>query len=967
MIKKLYLLTIILLLILTNVWAVQYGISEIEYFNRHNYSAGTQNWSISQAENGLLYFANNDGILEYDGTSWRLLPKAVNSIARAVLVVDSRIYIGANGDFGYYQADSLQEFKYYSLNEQYNIDNIGEFWRIFDFNNQIIFQSERAICIYTPGKGVDVVYAHSRIPTSYMVNGMLLVHDETQGLLELRQGKLFRIPGGEFFASRAPCAVLPLNNDEIVIGTMNDGLYKWGINGFEQWDVPASGFLRKNNVFCGTITADNLIFGTIQSGIVVVDKNGEIKKVADKDRGLKNNTVLSIYSDKLDNIWCALDNGIAQVEYNRTVSFLQGFYDIGTGYCMERKNNIVYFGTNQGLYTIDENRFENPLKTRADFTRIEGTNGQVWSLYNDTVSGNLLCAHNLGIFVVDDYSAHRISPPDISGAWIFRPVPHRKNYLLAGTYQGIALLKYTDAGWKYLHKIEGFTESSRFIEWADDGALWVVHGSKGVFKLYFNNEFTRVEKIMTFSNFTGLKDSLNFTISKVNQSVLFTCSHGLYYPDTSGKHFYHSELETYFADYNTLPSKIEQDPFGNIWFFIEGGVGVLRKQEDGTYKRIYNPLLALKNKLINGFESIYFLNDEITFFGVEDGFGQYSVVNNINYYQPFDVHIRAFRNQSDAKQQRTFFANSYNKTEQKYIPVYSFDNNDFEVEYSATWFGNGQIEYSTWLDGFEQSWQGWGTSQKRQFTRLPEGNYTFNVKARNIFGVESMPASFSFSISPPWYRTSIANTLYVVLVLSIMVLIWYATSRLVHNAAMKEKVRQKEKFREKEEALRHEALINEKEMIRLRNEKLRSDMLYKEKELANSTMHIVQKNEFLKKIKNELLNIKHERSLPNVDKKVASVIRKIERDIHNESYWQVFETHFEQVHEAFLKRLSVKHQNLSPRELKLAAYLRMNMSSKEIASLMNITPRAVENNRSRLRKKLGLSHGANLVDYILNI
>jgi DNA-binding CsgD family transcriptional regulator len=115
------------------------------------------------------------------------------------------------------------------------------------------------------------------------------------------------------------------------------------------------------------------------------------------------------------------------------------------------------------------------------------------------------------------------------------------------------------------------------------------------------------------------------------------------------------------------------------------------------------------------------------------------------------------------------------------------------------------------------------------------------------------------------------------------------------------------------------------------------------------------------------LKINTESPASAIDKKVASVIRKIERDIENETYWEVFETHFEQVHEAFLKRLSMKHGNLTPRELRLAAYLRMNMSSKEIASLMNITPRAVENNRSRLRKKLNLDQGENLVDYILII
>jgi DNA-binding CsgD family transcriptional regulator len=964
---RLFFIIILLFFCITGVQAIQYGISEIEYFNRRDYKAGTQNWSISQADDGLIYFANNDGIVEYDGTAWRLLPKFTNSVTRAVLVHEDRVYVGANGVFGYYEADSLKNFQYYSLDERYGITDIGDFWKIFAFNGKIIFHSEKALCIYSPENGVNVIRAHSRIPTSFLVNGMLLVHDEKLGLLELRQGELFRIPGGEIFSTYAPWAIMPLNNNEIVIGTMNNGLFKWGLKGFEKWNVPASDFLEKNNVFCGIATDDELVFGTIQSGAVVVDKTGNIKMIADKDRGLNNNTVLSMYHGNQGNLWCGLDNGIAKIEYNRAVSFIQGYYDIGTGYCIEKKHENIFLGTNQGLYTIKEKNFASPLKTRDDFKRIEGANGQVWSLFVDEESDKVLCGHNLGVFVVDELKAKKITPQDVNGVWDFRKIPGYDDKLIVGTYGGLSVIERSGNTWQFSHRINGFNESSRFIEWAEDGALWIAHGVLGVFKLYFSDDYTKIIKIKTYHDFKGLKDSLNITLSKVNGDILFTSDHGLYYPDDNGTDFYHSELEAYFSDYAKFPSQIKQDKVGNIWYFINDGVGVLRRQEDGTYKHIYNPLLTLKNKLVSGFESIYFWDEETTFFGVEDGFGQYSVVSDINYYQPFDVHIRPFRNQSTEQEYDEFYSNSALVNNQKHVPVYPFETNNFEVEYSATWFGNSEVEYTTWLDGFEQSWHTWSTSGKRQFTRLPEGDYTFKVKARNMFGVETLPATFKFTVTPPWYRSAVANTVYIVLILSFMVLMWYTTSKLVQKAALKEKIRQKEKFREKEEALRHEALINEKEMIRLRNEKLRNDMLYKEKELANSTMHIVQKNEFLKKIKDELFKIKNDNGASGTDKKVASVIRKIERDIHNESHWEVFETHFDQVHEDFLKRLSSKHTSLTPRELKLAAYLRMNMSSKEIASLMNITPRAVENNRSRLRKKLRLSQGDNLVDYVLNI
>jgi FixJ family two-component response regulator len=95
-------------------------------------------------------------------------------------------------------------------------------------------------------------------------------------------------------------------------------------------------------------------------------------------------------------------------------------------------------------------------------------------------------------------------------------------------------------------------------------------------------------------------------------------------------------------------------------------------------------------------------------------------------------------------------------------------------------------------------------------------------------------------------------------------------------------------------------------------------------------------------------------------------MKKINRDLDNEKQWQVFETHFENVHEEFLKRLKDKFPELSPRELKLCAYLKLNVSSKESATLMNISTRGVEISRYRLRKKLNLDRNSNLTDFIMS-
>ncbi len=963
--------TLLLLLMIfflpKNLHALKYGIPEIEYFNRSDYMGGTQNWSISQAPNGLLYFANNDGIIEFDGTTWRLLPKTSRSIFRSVLAYEGRIYAGTHGEFGFYEPDSTGNFSYTSLSRLYNVQNPGDIWKIFAWDNSIIFRSKKGLFIYTPGSGVRLVEAISQISGTFIVHGLLLVVDENMGLMELRQGELFRVPGGEIFAGKSIGTALPLSGSTIVIGTMDDGLYKWDINGFRKWEVPSSHYLYNANVYSGAVLDDRLVFGTIQSGLVITDISGNIQMIINKDKRLHNNTVLDVFVDQEKNIWAGLDNGIARVAFQLPVSFIQGYYDLGSGYCMAQENDDVYLGTNQGLYRIDKDRFADPDKNREDFKLIEGTNGQVWTLEKDDLSGELLCGHNQGFFSVDKNCAHLISPSNVKGGWIFRRLPHSRDSLIAGTYKGLALLtRGQDNRWKFNHTIEGFDESSRFIEWGNDGSLWMAHGYNGLYKLYFNNDYTRVIRVFSNDDFTGIEDFEGFSLSRTDNRLVFTSPGGIYtLADEQEGTFKHDELEKPFMHNSSYPVRIQEDQFGNIWFFANNSAGVLRKQEDGTYRKIDQPFISLTGKLVNGFESVYVWDNQRSFIGIEDGFGEYYASRDVNFQQPFNVHIRAFKSQKGDSE--PFYVSGGSPGMRNHMPVFPFSENSFDVSFSATWFGAGEVEYSTLLDGFDSRWSSWSSSQNRQFTRVPEGEYQFRVKARNSYGVEAQPAAFHFTVLPPWHRSSLAKAIYILLILGLIVAIWYLTLRIVSKSKLREKLRQQEKYRTREEELKHEALLNEKEMIRLRNEKLRTDMVLKEKELANSTMHIIQKNEFLIKMKEELQNLKGADNKEDVDYRILKVVRQIDRDIDNESNWQIFETHLEQVHEAFLQRLTERHQNLSSREMKLAAYLRMDMSSKEIASLMNISYRAVENNRYKLRKKLELTRDENLVDYIVKI
>jgi DNA-binding CsgD family transcriptional regulator len=189
----------------------------------------------------------------------------------------------------------------------------------------------------------------------------------------------------------------------------------------------------------------------------------------------------------------------------------------------------------------------------------------------------------------------------------------------------------------------------------------------------------------------------------------------------------------------------------------------------------------------------------------------------------------------------------------------------------------------------------------------------------------------------------------------------------IEKSRLKEKETQKELYRQREQKLKEESLMTETEVVSLRNEKLNLEMIHKEKELANATMLIIQKNEILHKLKNELTKIKNVLPDDLLKNELNATIKRIGKEIDNEKQWQVFNTHVEQVHEELFKKLKTHYPDLTPRELSLCAYLRMNISSKEIATLMNISARGVEISRYRIRKKLRLDREANLAEFMISL
>jgi len=935
---------------------LRYGLPGMRNFQRSEYNCGTQNWAVAQAPNGMIYFANNEGLLEFDGQHWTAY-RDLPLFYRSLCIDKKRIYIGSFNEIGYYEANETGQLKYHSLRKlvKNNLSDIDEIWRIHKTSYGIVFQSFKGIFIYD-GHTIQTVLPRSKFHFSYYVNGILWVYDEDEGLMQYREGKLKRIPDGNFFAGTEVWTILPVNDDQIIIGTAKKGLFFYDGVKVVPWNTPVNALLKQNQIFSGALIQDKYYaFGTIQNGLIISDRSGKPVMEMNKVRGLQNNTILSMCSDNEGSIWLGLDNGISMVDFNSPVTFVQNYFDLGTGYASVKFNNKFYLGTNQGLFVINWDEFLNPLKRKESFKMIEGTEGQVWNL--SIIDNTLVCGHNNGAFQVTDEKAVKISPRE--GVWTFLKINDR--IMLAGTYNGLSVYERVGNQWVFKNDILGFNISSRIMQIDKDGYIWISHWSKGIFRVKLDANFTKLKEFKSYGRKDGFPSDNGVNLFKIKNDIVFTTDSGIYkYNNRKNRFETDQKYLNLFNEKRRVDGLIE-DQGENIWYYGDQKAGVFRTQEDGTYKNIIAPFSQLSGRVI-GFEHINALDLKNVIIGIEGGFAHYNAEYYKDYQKSFPVHITDLHSNNISEGS---YRISSTDIKQSYVPEFHFRNNTILISYSASFFEDQQILFQYKLKGFDDVWSEWTAMSFKEYTNLHEGRYSFIVRARNVFGTVSPELNYEFRILPPWYRSLIAWIIYAIMVLVAILAGIRFFEKSMHKSILKEKQRQKEKFKEREFLLKEETLIAEKEMALLRNEKLNVEMIHKEKELANSTMYIIQKNNILNKIITDLKNLTTITEDEHLKSRINSSIKRINKELDNEKQWQVFDTYVEQVHEELFLKLKEKFPELSPRELKLCAYLRMNISSKEIATLMNISTRGVEISRYRIRKKLGLDRNANLTEFML--
>jgi DNA-binding CsgD family transcriptional regulator len=919
----------------------------VTHYTRNEYAAGSQNWSIDMDKQGFVYAANNNGLMVYDGVSWKLHRIPAQTIVRSVLAADDgRVYIGSYEEFGFWQKDATQQMIYHSLKpllKDVKLHNT-EIWKIVQANNKVYFQGFSALLVYDQ-KTVKSIALPRSIVFLLKAGNRLFVQAVQGNLYEIINDKLVNIDKNNVLVNSEVKTILPFGNDSYLIGTSASGLFLFNGNTISPWNVPANPLLKENQINNGIVFGDKLVFGTIVKGVFILDRQGNIVNHLHSENDLQNNTVLSLYNDNDQSIWVGLDNGIDNISFNNPVDIYKGENEkLGAVYTAALAGNTLYVGTNRGIFTY--------AKTADHFEYtgfVKNSQGQVWQL--KVIDGTLFCGHTNGTYIIENNNLKQIS--NVNGGFMLQKVNIKgTDYLLQSTYSSLVVYKHSGKSWVYSQQVDGFLEPARFIEGDHLGNLWIGHAVKGLYRLRLSDQMDKVVDQQIYGQKNGLPSDFNIRVFKIANRVVFSTGKKLFtWDDLKKKIIPYDDLNTYLNGFETTSSISQVDD--NSYWFVANDEAAIFTVAGGKPEMKYRLILPRYNmKMVDGYENIVPLNKNLNLICLDNGFAIFNntYISSVAIEDPVLVFRDFICKNANGESRTIDFGGSTTSLGNAW--------NNIAISFSTLKNPCSRKLFQYKLEGIDAGWSKWSDIARAEYTRLPVGKYRFKVRTLTRNGGITEPVTLQFSVRHAWYASTLATIIYILIILAGILISQYIYRKRIE--------RQHEDLRriadEKRETEKQHA---GQEIIKLQNEKLQAEISHKNMQLADSTISIIRKNEVLIEIKDELEKQKEELGPRYPARYLQRLTTLIDKNISNDNDWEIFEALFDQAHENFFKRLKQSFPDLTQSDLKLCAYLKLNLSSKEIAPLLNISIRGVEIRRYRLRKRLALSSDKNLVEFIM--
>lgn len=936
------------------------GLPLVYNYSKSMYQGGSRTWDIKQDSHGIMYFGNSEGLLTFDGRYWRTFSLPNHTNIRSIWVgANDRIYVGGQGDFGYFERSLQSGLTYRSLKNLIPVKyrNFADIWNTVGVGQSVFFRGNDVI-FELKGQHIQVHRAATEWSFMGQSEGILYAQDRENGLLEFRDNRWTPYITNLPFKDVKIAAMMPFEKGRILLSTLNNESYvlqdrKLTRLNTQDWDRSYTPSLMR-------IDDSTFVVGNAKDGCHIRNMAGNTIQRIGVREGLQNKNVTTVFVDQQKNIWVGTDNVISVISYGSAIRYLRpNMENDVTGYSSLIFHNTLYLSSSNGVYYADiKSGLIDQSRAPTVFSLFRGSDaGEAWRV--EQLNGYVLLGHNKGLFQIMDHGIKPLSKG--IGTWKILPlnVVYPIKESLVGTYQGLELLQFQNGVFSSGGRLRGPSDSFRFLEQDENGTIWASHPYRGIYRIMLSPDKKSYHAEL-YSSKNGLPADYQNYVFKIKNQVVFATEKGLYHYDYVSKRFVPSEQFAAFKDLTIRYLKDDQD--GNIWFCTNKVVGVGKFDvKNETYQLINFPEIEGMNT--SGFEHIYSFDRNNVYVGAEKG----AIHINYDKYLKQSAKPKVILSQivatgrGDSLIFAGFFSNTLQleqmaaKDSMLQLPAVF---NSFRFSFSSPSYGIHQhLEFSYKLLGYDENWSTWTPQSEKSYTNLQDGRYTFLVKVRNNLNQESSVAEYSFVVLPPWYKTLWAKIGYFLFAtFGVLGLI-----RLRKIEQHKQQLKHEKQLKQLRYIHQLEIEKNEKEIVKLNNEKLANEVLTKTKELASTSMQLLENSGALIKVRDELAKLDMGNDEDSNLKRINSLLKDIEK---NSANWNQFASHFDELNDGFLNKLKEKHPGLSRNDLKVCAYLKLHFTSKQIAQLQNITVRGVEIHRYRLRKKLEIDTDLSLNDYL---
>ncbi|NUY82210.1 histidine kinase [Flavobacterium sp. MAH-1] len=889
----------------------------VENFVKSEYNGDNQVWSITQGGDNAMYVANNHYFLRYNGVKWERYTLPNRSIIRSVMADGDKVYTGSYNDFGYWKRIKGQ-MVYSSLAENakcFGANDNEEIWKIFKLGNTIYFQSFNEIFILSADGKIEKKRFPHQISYCYVVGDKVYAATVRHGVFVL-EGNGFRKKEKWTAIQNDVIHHIEMHDGRIYVFTKNNGIFIEQNGGLVAWSHMLNQSLKNHSILSAKFVGNNtLAIGTGLQGLYLVNFTDGSYRHLSRENSLKNNAILSLALDKENDLWIGLDNGIAHVEINSPVDvFSDSSGVMGSVYALSPMNGGYLLVTNNGIFTYRDSQLK----------PVPNSQGQVWDIYG--IDNKFIVGHNDGTFVFDGHNL--VKENIVNGGWKFFKSDFDGVYFQAN-YAGIAW--YRDINDLSSYKIlPRFTKPVRNLEQNKPGEIWAADNYKSLYRITYDKDFN-TRKVENVSQANGLKNDFGVKIFRYRNELLFLIDKSWYtYDAISGKLVKDQTFNRTFKDISDIIPVDEES------FIVEkSGLLYVITQKGNLFDWKLIPEKYYQGKVIFENTKAYKIGGKI-YINLDDGFISYKP--SAKTLPPDDMKVEGFY-EGELITDNTVIKNSQ--------PV--------ELHVISSYFGysrpnlyfrrNGSDEYQRIHNG------------QLVLNNLTGGNQDIGIYVFDGTRYSKL-AEYSFYVKFPWYISFWMILIYII-VIAVIFLLYYRWNHLRTN----------QKLQLQEEELRHQREIVEMELKRENElnvqeyEKhiLELELQSKSSQVAGKSLSIAKQSEMIENIE-KILD-----SESNISRLKSDIKKVIKFNAVNKHEWESFESNLSQVHNEFIKNLSKRYPQLTSKDIRLSIYLRMNMSSKEIAPLMNISFRGVELHRYRLRKKLGLAAEESISKFMLEI